>query len=161
MKKPGCAGNYTLMAFSVPTSCFSVAEPTDVMVYPKPTSRGNTQLKTIGSGTISNTYCEGATIQIEGDKDGLNSDQGLEIGYQWYHDGVLIKNSPDGAYDKEYYSIGNATPDRSGTYTRVATASYANGPKKSHCSVTATIRITVNPKLAKPSAPVGTTAIDW
>ena len=152
MKKPGCAGNYTLMAFSVPTSCFSVAEPTDVMVYPKPTSRGNTQLKTIGSGTISNTYCEGATIQIEGDKDGLNSDQGLEIGYQWYHDGVLIKNSPDGAYDKEYYSIGNATPDRSGTYTRVATASYANGPKKSHCSVTATIRITVNPKLAKPGA---------
>ena len=152
MKKPGCAGNYTLMAFSVPTSCFSVAEPTDVMVYPKPTSRGNTQLKTIGSGTISNTYCEGATIQIEGDKDGLNSDQGLEIGYQWYHDGVLIKNSPDGAYDKEYYSIGNATPDRSGTYTRVATASYANGPKKSHCSVTATISITVNPKLAKPGA---------
>ena len=149
MKKPGCSGNYTLMAFSGPASCFRVAEPTDVMVYPKPTSRGNTQLKTIGSGTISNTYCEGATIQIEGDKDGSNSDQGLGIGYKWYDSqGQLIASL---AGTQESYSIANATPDRSGTYTRVATT-HANDPTKSHCSVTATISITVNPKLAKPGA---------
>ena len=147
MKKPDCAGNYTLMAFSGPASCFSVAEPTDVMVYPKPTSRGNTQLKAIGSGTISNTYCEGVTIQIEGDNDGSNSDQGLDIGYQWYDKNGQLIASPAGT--QESYSIANATPDMSGTYTRVATT-HASDPAKSHCSVTATIRITVNPKLAKP-----------